>query len=182
MALVNSKRLSLGSPIIDFSLMEVSGNRYSLSNFDESTIFVIVFTCNHCPYAQAIENRLIDLQNKYADDSVQVIAINSNDAFNYPDDSFENMQVISEEKNYPFLYLFDETQNVAISYNAQCTPDLYVYDYDRKLAYHGRFDDNWQNPDEVKSHDLEDAIKAIIKSEYVNADQKPSMGCSIKWK
>lgn len=182
MALVESLKLPLGSKIVPFNLLGVDGNEYSVSSFREQLALVIVFTCNHCPYAKAIESRLIDLQNKYEDQDVQVIAINSNDSTAYPEDSFENMKVVAHDMDYPFPYLHDKTQEVAKAYKAQCTPDLYVYDDDRKLVYHGRFDDNWEDETLVTSHDLEEAIISIIDGEIVEEKQFSSMGCSIKWR
>jgi len=178
MVLLHSVPVPIGSPIIDFDLAGVDGQNYSVASFEDKEILVIVFTCNHCPYAQAIEQRLIDFQSRYASQGVQVIAINSNDSETYPDDNFENMK----EKDYPFPYLHDETQEIARLYQAQCTPDIYVYNRARNLVYHGRFDDNWQNPNAVSSHDLEDAVDTLLAGQIPSPDQQPSMGCSIKWK
>ena len=182
MTLLHSVSVPIGSPIIDFFLPGTDGKTYSVESFADKKVLVFVFTCNHCPYANAIEDRLIEFQEKYADQGVQVIAINSNDAENYPDDSYEKMVERAKEKNYPFIYLYDESQEVAHAYQTQCTPDLYVYDENRELAYHGRFDDNWQNPNAVTSHDLKETVKALLAGEEPNPEQHPSMGCSIKWK
>ncbi|MCF7812650.1 thioredoxin family protein [Candidatus Gracilibacteria bacterium] len=178
MVLLHSVSVPLGSPMTDFRLPSTDGKDYSLASFSDKDILILVFTCNHCPYAQAIEERLIQFQKKYVSDGVQVIAINANDAEKYPEDSFEKMK----DKNYPFPYLRDESQEVARMYKAQCTPDIYVYDRERKLAYHGRFDDNWQNEGGVTSHDLEKAVQVLLKGERFTGEQVPSMGCSIKWK
>lgn len=178
MVLLRSTLVPLGSPIIPFSLPATDGNVYSPSSFAGKKVLVILFTCNHCPYAQALEGRLLEFQKKYLPENVQVVAINSNDAENYPDDNFEEMK----KKEYPFPYLYDETQEVARAYQAQCTPDIYVYDSEQRLAYHGRFDDNWQNEAGVTSHDLEDAVVALLRKEKPADMQYPSMGCSIKWK
>lgn len=178
MVLRESVPVPLGSDAIDFELPGTDGEEYTLDSFSDSKILVIVFTCNHCPYAQALEDRLLHFYEEFKDKGVQIIAINSNDGESYPDDDFEAMQ----DKEYPFPYLHDEDQEVAHAYKAQCTPDIYVYDEFLKLAYHGRFDDNWKNPADVESEDLKEAVEALINGKKVNPDQKPSMGCSIKWK
>lgn len=151
---------------------------YSPTSFVNKKVLVIVFTCNHCPYAKAVEQRLIALHEKYSPKGMQLVCINANDAETYPDDSFKHMQ----EKHYPFPYLYDETQSVACLFQAQCTPDIYVYDHAQNLAYHGRFDDNWQDEHAVTSHDTEEAVKALLCGQKPNQNQQPSMGCSIKWK
>lgn len=178
MVLLESVSVPLGSDIIDFELPGTDGETYSVDSFAEKKILVLVFTCNHCPYAQALEERLVDLYERYKDQGVAVVAINSNDAESYPEDSFEEM----EEKDYPFPYLYDEDQDVAREYQAQCTPDIYVYDHHLELAYHGRFDDNGKDPFSVGKKDLEEAVLALLRGERPDPDQKPSIGCSIKWK
>jgi peroxiredoxin len=182
MALLNSQMVPLGTPAHDFNLPGVDGKNYSLDDFMEIYILVIIFMCNHCPYVKAVLQRLIDLQNQYSDGSVQLIGINSNDAEKYPDDSMENMKKIAEEKKIPFPYLFDETQDIAKKYDAVCTPDIYVYGQERRLLYRGRIDDNWENPEQVTQKDLLNAIEAILYYKEIDANQIPSMGCSIKWK
>jgi peroxiredoxin len=178
MVLLYSTLVPLGSSLIKFSLSGTDGKTYTHASFSGKKALIIVFTCNHCPYAQALEERLIALQKKYLCEEVQIIAINSNDGEQYPDDRFKKMK----EKRYPFPYLHDETQEVAKAYQAQCTPDIYIYDQEQKLAYHGRFDDNWQNEAGVTSHDTENALIALLKNETPSEVQYPSMGCSIKWK
>jgi len=178
MVLLHSVPIPLGSPLPNFQLKNTDEKMYTPEDFTHAKVLVIVFTCNHCPYAQAVEKRLLEFHKKYAGKNVQLVCINANDAENYPDDSFENMQ----KKKYPFPYLYDGTQNVARIFQAQCTPDIYLYDENQKLAYHGRFDDNWQDETAVTTHDLEDAVKSLLAGKKPNADQKPSMGCSIKWK
>ncbi len=177
MVLLRSVSVPLGSSLPDFTLKNTDGKMYTLKNFAHAKVLVIVFTCNHCPYARSLEKRLLEFHKKYAKQDVRLVLINANDAENYPDDSFENMQ----KKKYPFPYLYDETQHVARAFQAQCTPDMYVY-CEKKLAYHGRFDDNWQDEKAVTSHDLENAVEFLLKGQKPTPDQKPSMGCSIKWK
>ena len=182
MTLLKSLNLPMGTPIIDFSLPGTDGKTYSPSDFADKKIFIIIFMCNHCPYVQAIIDRLISLQNDYQGKEVQIIGINSNDAENYPEDSFEAMQSIVKERNINFIYLHDESQEVAQAYQAQCTPDIYVFDKNQKLAYHGRLDDNWQNPNQVQKQDLRNALGLILTGQSITEEQYPSMGCSIKWK
>lgn len=182
MAVENSTMVPLGTPAPDFNLPGTDGKTYSLMNFGDKKVLVIIFMCNHCPYVKAVLRRLINLQNDYVEQSVQLVGINANDAEKYPDDSPESMKELAEKKQLPFPYLYDETQESAKAYNAVCTPDIYVYGIERTLKYRGRIDDNWQHPDEITRHDLKDAIEAILADQPVNDDQVSSMGCSIKWK
>ena len=138
--------------------------------------------CNHCPYVQAVDDRLVQLQEKFTERNVQFVGINPNDGIKYPDDNFENMVKRAKDKGYNFPYLRDEDQSIARKYQAQCTPDIYVYNKERELCYHGQIDDNWQEQDKVTSHDLNDAIEALLAGEKPSSNQYPSMGCSIKWK
>jgi peroxiredoxin len=179
---LESKRGKPGSGIIDFSLKSIDEKFYSLNNFPGKKILVIIFMCNHCPYVKAVAGRLVNIQEKYNDDSVQVIGINSNDTISYPEDSFENMKLFAKEYSMNFPYLFDETQEVARKYDAVCTPDIYVYDEKRKLKYRGRIDDNWKDESLVTTKDLENAIELLLEGKEISSEQIPSMGCSIKWK
>lgn len=172
----------MGTPIIDFSLPATDGSDYNPSDFQDKKVLVVIFMCNHCPYVKAVIDRLIALQADYAGKGVQLIGINANDAEDYPEDSFEAMQEWVKEKGINFVYLRDEDQEVAKAYQAQCTPDLYVFDSSRQLVYHGRIDDNWQEPDQVTRKDLRDALDTILAGKPVPEAQNPSMGCSIKWK
>ncbi len=182
MPAVNSAMVPLGTPAPDFNLPGTDNKVYSLESFKDKKVLVVIFMCNHCPYVKAVLRRLINLQNDYAERSVQLVGINVNDIDKYPDDSPENMKILAEKKNLPFPYLFDATQDIARAYDAVCTPDIYVYGEERKLLYRGRVDDNWQHPDEITRHDLRDAIEAILTGQPVSDDQVSSMGCTIKWK
>ncbi len=182
MALMYSTAVPIGSAAIDFSLPGTDGKFYSLENFKSSKVLAIVFTCNHCPYAQAIWPRLIDFQARFAGRGVQLVGINPNDAKNYPDDHPDQMKKRAKEWGINFPYLSDEPQQTARAYDAQCTPDIYVYDAQRKLRYHGRFDDNWQEPQKVNRRELEEAVEALLAGKLLPDNQNPSMGCSIKWK
>jgi len=182
MVLIESTMPPLGTPAHEFLLDGVDDKAYSLHSYSEKEIIVILFMCNHCPYVKAVLKRIIDLQNEFIDRGVQFIGINPNDAIRYPDDSLENMKIIAKENNFSFPYLVDPSQETAKLYDAVCTPDLYVYGKDRKLAYRGRIDDNWENPKKVTRHDLRLALESILTGQLVANEQIPSMGCSIKWK
>ncbi len=182
MTLLESLQLPLGTDIIDFSLPGTDDKIYSPADFADKKALVIIFMCNHCPYVQAILDRLIRFQSDYADKGVQLIGINSNESDNYPDDSFENMKKTAEERGFNFVYLHDESQEAAKAYQAQCTPDIYVFDKNRKLAYHGRLDDNWQDESAVQKQELRASLDAILNGQPVSEIQHPSMGCSIKWR
>ncbi len=181
MVLLNSKMAPLGSPAHDFSLPGTDGNMYSLDSFKDKKVLVIIIMCNHCPYVKAVFDRIIAIQNDYADKEVQVVGINPNDEKSYPEDSMENMKKIVEEKRVTFKYLRDDDQSVSKKYGAVCTPEIYVYGPERALLYRGRIDDNWQDETKVTLTDLRDALDAILEDRPVPDVQHPSMGCSIKW-
>jgi peroxiredoxin len=177
-----SNLLNLGSDIIDFSLKGIDGKIYSNSDYSDIDVLIIMFICNHCPYVKGVTGRLVTIQEKFKDKSVQLVAINPNDSESYPEDSFENMKVFSEENNFNFPYLIDHTQDIARSYDARCTPDIYVYGKDRILRYRGRIDDNWKEDYDNTSHELEHAIELLLEGKEIDFKQIPSIGCSIKWK
>ena len=177
-----SKGMPIGTAAPAFSLSGVDGRDWSLEDFRGQNALVIVFTCNHCPYAKASEDRLIDLQRDYDGKGVRLVAINSNDPAKYPDDSFDNMKVRAREKAFNFPYLFDESQAVARAYDAACTPDVFLFGSDRLLAYNGRIDDNWQDPSKVTRRDLRRAIDTVLAGEALDFEPVASMGCSIKWR
>lgn len=182
MVLLSGNSGDIGSHIIDFNLKGTDGNYYSIGSFDNSSVIVLIFMCNHCPYVKAVIDRFVKLQNKYVDKGVKFVGINPNDAEFYPEDSYENMIDFVKERNINFPYLVDVTQQTAKNYDAVCTPDIYVYDKKRILGYRGRLDDNWKEEDKVTKHDLDEAISALLENREINDIQIPSMGCSIKWK
>lgn len=182
MAVMHSKGMPIGTPAPPFSLPGVDGKSWSLGSFSDAEILVVVFTCNHCPYAKASEDRLIEIQDDYRDQGVRLVAINPNDDRKYPDDSFANMKERAADKGFNFPYLRDEGQEVARAYDAACTPDIFVFGRDRQLIYNGRIDDNWQHPEQVKRRDLRAVLDAALKGKTVGFEHVPSMGCSIKWK
>ncbi len=188
MALTYSDPVLLGTAAPSFDLPianpEVDGGdgrTRRLSDYRDAEALVVVFTCNHCPYVHAVEDRLIDLARETASRGVQIVGICSNDAERYPDDSFEAMVARAEQKGYPFPYLHDESQQVARAYDAVCTPDFFVYDRDRKLAYRGRLDDGRPGRPATTS-DLRDALDELLTTGAVTGEQLASIGCSIKWK
>lgn len=182
MALTHSNPMEIGDPAPPFSLPGTDGRDYSLDSFSESKALLVVFTCNHCPYAQAYEERLVKIQQDYRDRGLFAVAISSNDAARYPEDSFELMKKRAVEQGYNFPYLYDESQEVAKAYDAACTPDIYLFDGAQKLVYHGRIDDSWKDPRKVTREDLRHAIDATLADQPVDFDVLPAMGCSIKWK
>jgi peroxiredoxin len=178
-----AETLKVGNKAPSFSnLPATDGKSYSLDSFKDSKAVVVSFTCNHCPYAQAYEDRFIALANEYTPKAVAFVAINPNDDVNYPDDNFENMKARAAEKHFPFPYLRDESQEVAKAYGAVCTPHLFVLDASRNLVYEGRIDDNWKQPAQVKSQDLRNAIEDVLAGRPVKTPNTNPMGCSIKWK
>lgn len=182
MALTYSQTIPFGSTAHDFSLPGIDGKTYSLASFTGAKALVLIFMCNHCPYVQACWERLVALDNEFGPQGVQFVGINSNDPANYPEDSFEKMKEYAHKYGQKFPYLCDASQAVAKAYNAVCTPDIFVYDKNQQLAYHGRIDDNWQQPEKVTRRELAEALEVLIKGEKPSSDQNPSMGCSIKWK
>ncbi len=176
------KKLEIGQHAPDFCLPGVDGKDHSLAHYRDRKVVVVMFTCNHCPYVQAYEDRLIALQREYAAKRVQLIAINANDAAGYPEDSFDNMVRRAQKKQFNFPYLRDDTQRVARSFGAEYTPEVFVLNPKFELRYVGRVDDNWQNPDKTKSHNLRDAIEAVLAHKKIENPITHAIGCTIKWK
>lgn len=174
--------MEIGDNAPNFRLKGIDNKEYTLDNFKSKKVLVIIFTCNHCPYVKAYEDRLIDIQMEYKDKGVQLIAINSNDDNSYPEDNFENMKLRAKQKKFNFPYLRDESQETAKSYNAERTPHIFVFDKDKKLRYTGRIDDNWQEPDKVTKQDLREALDLLIKGKEVKNPVTHAIGCTIKWK
>ena len=175
-------KLTIGDKALTFNLPATDGKSYSLDSFNDKKAVVVVFSCVHCPYVLAWEDRLIDLQNEFAGRGVSFLVICSNDAVKYPQDGFDNMQAHAEEKNYPFPFLHDESQEVAAAYGAERTPEIFLFDGDRKLVFHGAVDDNYEDPGAVKEHYLKDALEAVTSGKTPSQQTVPLRGCSIKWK
>jgi peroxiredoxin len=182
--------LEIGRRAPDFNLPGVDGRNYRLADFADAKILVVVFTCNHCPTAQAYEDRIKKLTSDYKNKGVAVIAISPNDPeavrldeLGYSDmgDTFEEMKVRAEDKDYNFPYFYDgKTQAVTLAYGAVATPHLFIFDNQRKLRYVGRFDDS-EKPKQVKSNDAINAIEAILAGKKVSVEKTTAFGCSIKW-
>jgi peroxiredoxin len=175
--------LPLGTRAPDFRLTNVDGREVRLADFADAPALVVVFMCNHCPFVKHVAPELARLSTEYMARGVAVVGINSNDAAAYPADSPEQMVHEVEDRGYPFAYLYDETQEVAKAYRAACTPDFYVFDGERKLVYRGQLDSS--RPDSgipLTGGDLRAALDAVLAGRPVPAEQKPSIGCNIKWK
>ena len=182
MALTNSTMLLLGTKAPDFSLPDTNSKMVSLAGFRDAPLLVI-FLCNHCPYVQHVAFALAKLAAEYQNKGVRVVGINSNDAQGYPADSPAMMRQEVRRVGYTFPYLYDETQSVAKAYQAACTPEFYLFDKDHKLVYRGRFDGSSPgNTTPTTGEDLRKALDAVVAGKPVPAEQKPSMGCNIKWK
>lgn len=183
MVLTPSTMLPLGTVAPDFCLPDTKGNLISLGDFKNAPALLVMFICNHCPYVRHINHELARLTKEYRAREVAVVGINSNDIKNYPDDSPEKMAETAKTIGYTFPYLFDESQEVAKAYRAACTPDFYLFDKSRKLVYRGQMDDSRpQSGIPVTGVDLRAALDAVLEGHSVPEDQKPSMGCNIKWK
>ena len=183
MALTPSTMLPLGSKAPDFALPDTAGKLVSLTSFQAPSAYLVIFLCNHCPFVKHVRHELATLAKDYIAKGVAVVGISSNDAVAYPDDSPEKMAEEAREAGYSFPYLFDETQEVAKAYQAACTPDFYVFDSGASLVYRGRMDGSRPgNSIPVTGEDLRRALDATISHQPIDPDQKPSMGCNIKWK
>ena len=183
MALTPSTMLQLETTAPDFSLPDTEGKTVSLSDFAERKALLVMFVCNHCPYVKHVADGIAKLGKEYQAKGVGVVAISSNDVANFPDDSLDKMKEEKALRDYSFPYLLDETQEVAKAYEAACTPDFYVFDDNRRLVYRGQMDDS--RPDSgipVTGRDLRAALDAALEGRSVGEDQRPSLGCNIKWK
>jgi peroxiredoxin len=183
MVLTPSTMLPLGTKAPDFSLPNVDGQTVSLADFAGERALLVIFLCNHCPYVKHVAAGVAQLARDYQARGVAVVGISSNDAAGYPADSPEQMVHEVENRGYTFPYLYDETQEVAKAYRAACTPDFFVFDKDQRLAYRGQMDSS--RPDSgirVTGADLRAALDAVLAGKPVPAEQKPSIGCNIKWR
>ena len=184
MALTPSTMLPWGTRAPDFRLPDaVSGRPVALGDFAPKPVLVVLFICNHCPYVKHIRAGLAAFGRDYQPKGVGIVAISANDVAEYPEDGPAKMKAEAKAAGYTFPYLFDETQAVAKAYRAACTPDLYVFDHTRQLVYRGQFDDSRPgNGRPVTGADLRAACDALLAGRAPAADQKPSIGCNIKWK
>jgi peroxiredoxin len=184
MALTASTMLPLGTKAPDFELPEVvSGKATSLSRFADKKVLLVMFICQHCPFVKHIQKELAQLGKDYFTGDLGIVAISANDAKNYPDDAPESLQAMVAELGFTFPLCYDEAQETAKAYTAACTPDFFVFDQERKLVYRGQLDDSRpSNGKPVTGADLRAAIEAVLADKPVTTDQKPSVGCNIKWK
>lgn len=184
MARTPSNMLALNTNAPSFSLPDTVSNRtYNLEDLKGKKATVIMFICNHCPFVIHVNPQLVKLANEYQQKGINFIAISSNDVENYPQDSPEKMKLHAKENNYPFPYLYDETQEIAKAYNAACTPDFYIFNQELKLVYRGQLDDSRPgNNISVTGNDIRKALNNILNNTPISWQQKPSIGCNIKWK
>jgi peroxiredoxin len=178
-----STMLPLGTPAPDFRLMNVDGREVSLADFADAPALLVIFMCNHCPFVIHVGDELARLTREYMGRGVAVVGINSNDASQQPADSPERMVAEAEYRGYPFPYLYDETQEVAHAYHAACTPDFLLFDRNKRLVYRGQLDHSRpQSGIPVTGRDLRLALDAVLGGEDPPVEQRPSLGCNIKWK
>jgi peroxiredoxin len=177
-----TNNLKIGSQAPDFNLPGVDGKNYSINLFKDNQAVIVIFSCNHCPYVQAYEDRIKQIQDDYKGKGVFVVAINSNEDSGYPEDSFENMKKRASEKKFNFPYLRDDDQSVARAYDATHTPEIFLFDKNKKLAFHGKIDDNWQEPKKVQNHYLRNALDELLEGKEISVPETFTIGCTIKWK
>ena len=173
---------AIGSICPDFDLLGVDGKRYSKSHFQGKPLLVM-FICNHCPFVHHVMEEVLKVVNDYRVQGIGFVAISSNDVIKYPQDAPELMTEFAFENGFEFPYLYDETQEVAKAYDAACTPDFYLFDNQNKLVYRGQLDDSRPaNGIPLSGSDLRSAIDGVVTNRLINPEQKPSIGCNIKWK
>jgi peroxiredoxin len=182
MAATESNMLALGTSAPDFRLPDFDGKQVALADFRDAKGLLVAFICNHCPFVKHVRPELARFARDYQGKGIAVVAINSNDIQAYPQDGPRGMAEEARSAGYTFPYLFDETQQVAKAYSAACTPDFFLFDADRKLVYRGQFDDSRPGRGTPTGADVRAACNALLSGDAISADQKPSIGCSIKWK
>lgn len=175
--------LPLGTSAPDFSLPDTEGHLVSLDDFKSAPAILVIFMCNHCPFVKHVLNGMVELVREYQEKGVKAVGINSNDVASFPEDSPKKMAKVARDTGFTFPYLYDETQEAAKAYHAACTPDFFLFDGDRKLIYRGQMDDSRPgNNLPVTGADLRNALDAVLEGKQIPAEQKPSMGCNIKWR
>jgi len=183
MAMTASTMLPLRTKAPQFSLPATTGRTVSLSDFDDADVLLVVFMCNHCPFVKHIIDDFVQLVKEYQGKGVAIVGINANDVANYPEDRPELMAIEAQDRGFTFPYLYDATQDVAKAYQAACTPDFYVFDRARTLVYRGQMDDSRPgNGEPVTGADLRAALDAALEGGEIPDEQRPSIGCNIKWK
>lgn len=181
----NESGYKVGDKVEDFKLKNIDGKMLSMVDYKEAKGIIVIFTCNHCPFSVAYEDRIIDLHKRYAPKGYPVIAINPNDATIQPDDSFDKMKERAKKKKFPFAYLYDETQEVAKRFGATRTPHVFVVckkESDFIVNYIGAIDDNSNEPEKVKNKYLENALNELLEGKPVTQNFTKAIGCTIKWK
>ena len=173
--------IALGATAPDFDLPGVDGAVHSLADYADAEALVLVQSCNHCPYVQAWENRMSALQREYGDRGFRLVAVSSNDAEAYPEDSFEEMRTRAKRRDFAFDYLYDEEQGVARALGAERTPEVFLFDRDRRLRYHGAIDDS-RDDRSVSRHYLRDALDAVLEGREPPVAETPAVGCTVKWR
>jgi peroxiredoxin len=173
--------IALATEAPTFDLPGVDGQQHSLDDYADKPALAVVWSCNHCPYVQAWEGRMVALQGEFGDRGFELVAISSNDADNYPEDSFEAMKTRAGQQGFNFDYLYDEDQSVLNAYGAERTPEVFLFNGDRRLVYHGAIDDS-REEDEVTERYLRDAIEAVLAGEEPSVSDTPSVGCTVKRK
>ena len=179
-----STMLPLGTTAPEFQLSDVvSGKTISLDTFADSQALLVMFICQHCPFVKHVQSELAKIGRDYSQQPLGIVAISANDVANYPDDSPEKLKQMAEELNFNFPLCYDESQEVSKAYTAACTPDFFLFDRDNKLVYRGQLDDSRPSTDIlVTGKDLRSAIDAVLQNRKIDFEQKPSIGCNIKWK
>ena len=183
MVLTPSTMLPLGTAAPNFQLPDVtSGKTVSLATFSDRKALLVIFMCRHCPFVKHVQKEFYKLQEDYKNKSLGIVAISANDVEKYPDDSPENLKAMAKELGFEFPVCYDATQEVSKSYTAACTPDFFLFDSDRKLVYRGQLDESRpSNEKPVTGRDLRTAIEDTLADKPVSIEQKPSIGCNIKW-
>jgi len=174
--------LAISEPCPDFALLGTDDRTHNLASFAEKDLLVVAVSCNHCPYVIAYEPRMIALAQEYGARNVGWLAVNANDATRYPDDGMQPMKTRARERGFPFAYVRDDSQAFVRSLGARFTPELFVFDKERKLRYHGRIDDNHRDPSKVTTHDLKNALDALLAGKDAPVAETTAFGCSVKWK
>ncbi len=184
MALTASTMLPLGTKAPDFNLPDVISNQtVSIANFVGKKALLVMFICQHCPFVKHVQHQLAQIGRDYPKQDVAIVAISANDANNYPDDAPEKLKAMADELGFTFPFCYDESQETAKTYTAACTPDFFLFDADQRLVYRGQLDDSRPSNDQpVDGHDLRTALEQVLAGQSVSQDQKPSIGCNIKWK
>jgi peroxiredoxin len=173
--------LAIGTTAPDFDLPGVDGRNHALGDYSDAEALVLVQSCNHCPYVQAWEGRLSSIARDYSEREARVVAISSNDADAYPEDSFPEMQARARAQGFAFDYLYDESQEIARALGAERTPEVYLFDRDRRLVYHGAIDDS-RDETAVSQHYLRDALDAVLAGGAPEVADTPAVGCTVKWR